>query len=129
MDKEDIFSAIETCSAEIIAGENSLPTRIKRARNFVANKSMKDWAFTKMVAGEHFDVFYGSSAKPFFKSNNFINILELPDSLFRTEVISKFMNWSDSIPYYDLRAAFSINQNIKNKFELLVHKDSIPNSN
>lgn len=122
----DLFDAIEKSHLEIINASNNLERRIKSAKNYVANKNLEKWAFSKLIATENFDVKYGSQAKRYFYNYGFINILELKDSKFKKEVIEKFLRWSKNIDYFDISRKFEIDQSDKKKFELLVHLGQIP---
>lgn len=126
MNKRKIFSAIDKSSQKISDGKDGLIKRTKSAKNYVANEDLTEWAFSKLVATENFDINYGSSSKPFFYSHNFVNVLGINDSQFKSDVIEKFLNWSDKIEYIDLRKKFKADQKDKKRFELLVHFDLIP---
>ncbi|MDF4204884.1 HNH endonuclease [Maribacter sp. SA7] len=126
MNKRKIFNAIEQSSEKIIGGKDGLIKRIKSAKNYVSNDDLTEWAFSKLVATENFNISSGSSSKPFFYSHNFKNVLEINDSQFKSDVIAKFLKWSDKIEYIDIRRKFNADQGDKKRFELLVHIDLIP---
>ncbi|WP_276167813.1 HNH endonuclease [Zobellia alginiliquefaciens] len=126
MNKSKIFNAIEQSSKKIFAGKDGLIKRMKSAKNYVANENLTEWAFSKLVATENFDINYGSSSKPFFYSHNFVNILEIDDDNFKNDVIEKFFKWSYKIDYIDLRKKFNSDQKNKKRFELLLHIDLVP---
>ena len=86
MNKEKLFGAIEKFSTKIREGNNGLPKRIKSAKNYVANEDLSEWAFSKLVATEGFNINYGSSAKPFFIAHNFINVLDIKDIKYKSRV-------------------------------------------
>lgn len=126
MNKQTIFNAIELSSEKIFGGKDGLIKRTKSAKNYVANENLTEWAFSKLVATENFDINYGSLSKPFFYAHNFINILEIEDDNFKNDVIEKFLKWSDKIEYLDIRKKFNSDQKDKKRFELLVHFDLLP---
>ncbi|MDP3945235.1 MAG: HNH endonuclease [Lutibacter sp.] len=126
MNKEKLFRAIEQSSIKIREGNNGLQKRIKSAKNYVANNDLTEWAFSKLVATESFDIKYGSLAKPFFYSHNFINVLEIKNAKFRSNVIESFLKWSDTIDYENIRKKFDSDQADKKRFELLIHIDLLP---
>lgn len=126
MNKRVIFKAIEKSSKKIISGQDDIRKRIKSAKNYVGNQYFSEWGFSKKIATESFDVYYGSSAKPFFYAHNFINVLEIKDSPFKFSVINKFLEWADSIEYIELRNKFNSDQADKKRFELLIHIDLLP---
>lgn len=126
MNKKKIFDAIEQSSKKIFAGKDGLIKRMRSAKNYVANENLTEWAFSKLVATENFDITYGSTSKPFFYAHNFVNILEINDETFKNSVIEKFLSWSDRIDYIDLRKKFHSDQKDKRRFELLLHVDLVP---
>ncbi|WGD34703.1 HNH endonuclease [Olleya sp. YS] len=126
MNKRNIFDAIEKSSNKIFGGKDGLIKRIKSAKNYVANDNFTEWAFSKLVATENFNINSGSSSKPFFYTHNFVNVLEINDKKFKNEVIEKFLKWSDKVEYIDIRKKFDTDQKDKKRFELLVHTDLVP---
>ena len=125
MIKEKIYKAVEDCSKQIIVGDNGLKKRMQSAKNYIANEDLSQWAFSKLVATESFDVCYGSEAKPFFKSHDFINVLSLRDDSLKDSVIKKFLSWSDEVDYFDIRQKFNLDQENLKRFELLIHTNLI----
>jgi len=126
MNIQDIYNAIDLSSKNIINGSNDLKRRIKSTKNYVANQDMKAWAFSKLIATEYFDIFYGSKAKPFFYGYGFFNILEMKNQSYKEKVINNFLTWAKRIEYVDIGHKFNIDQSDKERFELLVHMDQIP---
>jgi predicted HNH restriction endonuclease len=126
MNTNDIFKAIEESSEKILIGDNDLNKRVKSAKNYVANQDLNKWAFSKLIATENFNITYGSQAKPFFYGYNFVNILSIKNGSFKSNVIKRFLDWSDKIDYIAMRKKFELDQNTTMRFELLVHIDQIP---
>lgn len=124
--KSHLFNAIEKSHLQIVEGSNNLELRIKFAKNYVANEDLDKWAFSKLIATENFNIKYGSQAKRYFYNYGFINILDIKDLKFKSEVIKEFLKWSKKIAYFDINKKFVIDQDNKKRFELLVHMDQIP---
>lgn len=125
MNKSKLFSSIEQSSYEIKKGIHGLKKRTKSAKNYLANQTLEEWSFCKLAA-ESFEISWGGATKPFFKTHGFVNILEFEDTSFKKSVINKFLTWSDSIEYLDLRQKFKNDQENMKRFELMIHFDQIP---
>lgn len=100
--------------------------RISSAKNYIATSDLKHWTFGKSAGIDNVYLPHGGMAKKWQYSIGFIDVLKLPKSKFKSDVIKAFFNWAEKINCFDIVQKFEKDKLKSKRFELLVHSDVVP---
>jgi hypothetical protein len=125
IDYNFLYSQIEAFSISLHSPESRYSRELGSAKNYVCTPDLKYWTFGKTVGEFGHYHFHGGIAKSNLYRWGFINVLHLPDSKIKDDIIKAFINWASMVKVRDVVHKFTKDQESDKRFELLVHKSVI----
>lgn len=127
-DVENIYETIKNRSDFILNEGHEWTKEISSAKNYITTPDFKHWTFGKSAGLNNTYHYNGGAAKKWLYSIGFINVFELPNSIFKSSVVKSFRNWASEVTAFDIVGKFNKDQANNKRFEILVHSDLVPKS-
>lgn len=119
---EKIYQTIRNRSRDLKGNGNKWLREVASAKNYVATPDLIHWTFGKSAGINETYFKNGGAAKRWLYARGFRNALELSESKFKQEVISRFKSWAKDISFTDILGKFDRDQEKNSRFELLIHE-------
>jgi hypothetical protein len=124
--EDNIYNTIRKRSKFIINRGDEWKKEISSAKNFITTPDFKYWTFAKSAGLDNEYHANGGTAKIWLNKIGFINILQLPDSIFKTHIVNSFLSWTKEVNTFDIAGKFKKDQAKNKRFEILVHSSLLP---
>lgn len=121
-----LYKTIHKRSRFLVERGEEWRKELSSAKNYITTPDLKHWTFGKSAGLNDTYHANGGAAKQWLYSMGFTNVLKLPASKWKQNVLQAFLQWCSSIKAFDIAAKYHKDQDKNQRFELLLHKSLLP---